>query len=143
VSLLIVVLAFAALALVVGTEVVRSRRPRSNRDAQAELPTRFETAVRFKRGAAPSWHLGAVGFTLIVRPGAFSVVGPGEGVSSYFTASDATITYYQSGNWIAIEGTESGKRVGLQVTPVDKSRIWEAWSALVTEGAVAQSDPPF
>jgi hypothetical protein len=105
--------------------------------------------VKLKRDSAPGWALGAAGFTLIVRSKAFSVVGITESQSWYFTAPESTIEWEQSRtptratkDWIVIGGTDSGKRMQLRISPTDKGRLWEAWSALVSEGAVALSDPP-
>jgi hypothetical protein len=137
------------LGVFVTREVLRRRETSIVRDEEKTQPARFSTPVKFKRDSAPGWALGAAGFTLIVRSKAFSVVGPGESQSWYFTAAESTVERESSRTptgatkeWIVIEGTDSGKRIRLRISPTDRRRLWEAWSALVTEGAVALSDPP-
>jgi hypothetical protein len=143
--------AFVALGVVITLELRLNRRNRPIWDKEEAEPIRFSTAVLLKREPALRWALGARGSTLIVRSKAFSVAGPGESVSWHFNAPDSTIEWVQSRigfrakqEWIAIEGTDvaTDKQVRLSISPTDIDRLWDTWSALVSEGIVPLSDPP-
>jgi hypothetical protein len=137
-------LAAVVVAILVVREIRRSKQTHPIRDELAGQPIRFQTSVRFKRDPAPKWALGAAGFTLLVRPGTLAVLGPGESQSLYFSAADSTVEWCESGrrDWIVIAGTDSGNPVGVWIRPTDRTRLWDAWSALVLEGAAPLSEPP-
>jgi len=151
VGYVIAAVAFVALGVGVAYELRQNRRNRPIWDKEGAEPIRFSTPVLLKREPARSWAGGARGFTLIVRNEAFTVAGPGEAVSWHFTAPDSTVEWVQNRipiramqEWIVVEGTDSasGEHVRLSISPTDVDRLWDAWSALVSEGAVPLSDPP-
>ena len=136
--------AAVALAILVLREVRRNKQTGSVREGMEGQPIRFQTPVHFKRDSAPDWALGAAGFSLVVRPGSIAVIGPGESQSWYFSAPESSVECSQGKrkDWIVITGTDSGSLVRLCISPTDRNCLWEAWSALVGEGAAPLSDPP-
>ena len=123
----------------------RSRQTRSQRRRESAEPARLVAPVSLKRDSARGWWRGARGFTLIVTDKAFAIAGPGESQSWYFAAPESTMRWEQTettNDWIVLEGTDSGKRVRLHISPAEKGRLWETWSALVSEGVVPLTDPP-
>ena len=144
VAYVLIGLAAVVLATFVVREVSRRRQTRSLRDVLDGQPIRFQTPVLIKRDSAPRWALGARGFTLVVRPGSFAVAGPGESQSWYFQANESSVEWSQESgrDWIVVTGSDSAKPVHLRLRPAQKARLWESWSALVSEGATPLTDPP-
>jgi hypothetical protein len=100
--------------------------------------------VHIKRDSSPKWALGAAGFKLVVRPGTISVLGPGESQFWYFSGPESSVEWVHEGTkeWIVIAGTESGHQARIWVSPIDRNRLWEVWSALVSENATPLTEPP-
>jgi hypothetical protein len=105
-------------------------------------------------GGWPKWAGVSAPMGLFVRGDAIEVsstVAPLRvvmGLEYYFPAAETPIELSRSPSriyrrdWIVLTGRQAGKDIQVAVTTMNRSRLLEAWNALVTAGAIPAGLPP-